>query len=115
MHVDWLLLEISFYASENIQKPVRISEQVFYAITIISGVFSSLYYLFLSACNRSSSVSLEWHCSEPLWIDWNSTCAHVCQPWIICNDIQSISRALQCAFIVENGQLNQKKLLKSWS
>lgn len=39
-------------------------------------------------------VSLEWHWTEPGWIDWTATCSPVCQPWIICNDIQSISGGL---------------------
>lgn len=71
---------------------MRLSE-VFHTVASIR-VSSSQHYLFFSVCNRCSSVSLEWHWTEPLRIDWSTTCAHVCQPWIICNDIRSISRGL---------------------
>lgn len=63
-------------------------------MTFIS-VSSVLHHLLLSPRRRGSTwVSLEWHWTEPSRIDWSATCSPVCQPWIICNDIQSISGGL---------------------
>lgn len=57
-------------------------------------VFLQSYAIYSSPHRGSTWVSLEWHWTEPSWIDWTTTCSPVCQPWIICNDIQSISRGL---------------------
>lgn len=58
-------------------------------------VSSVLHHLLFSLHRQGSTrVSLEWHWTEPSRIDWSTTCSPVCQPWIICNDIQSISRGL---------------------
>lgn len=63
-------------------------------MTFIS-VSSVLHHLLSSPCCLGSTwVSLEWHWAEPSRIDWSTTCSPVCQPWIICNDIQSISGGL---------------------
>lgn len=63
-------------------------------MTFIS-VSSVLHHLLFSLHRRGSTrVSLGWHWTEPIRIDWSATCSPVCQPWIICNDIQSISRGL---------------------
>lgn len=54
-----------------------------------------LHHLLLSPCHQGSTwVSLEWHWTEPSRIDWSTTYSSVCQPWIICNDIQCISGGL---------------------
>lgn len=62
----------------------------------LSLVFLLSYTIYSSHTRRwgSTWVSLEWHWTEPSRIDWSATCSPVCQPWIICNDIQSISRGL---------------------
>jgi len=58
-------------------------------------VYSVLHHLLSSPCRQGSTwVSLKWHWNEPRRIDWSATCLPVCQPWIICNDIQSISGGL---------------------
>lgn len=63
-------------------------------MTFIS-ISSVLHHLLFSLlCRDSTLVSLEWHWIEPSRIDWSTTCSPVCQPWIICNDIQSISGGL---------------------
>lgn len=104
MNVCCVKIKMSIYRDEvtkgsrrpEIHHLVKLAEfQSRYFCKLLSLFFPPiLQYLFFLFCNRSSLVSLEWHWADPSRIDWSSACSHVCQLWIICNDVRSISRGL---------------------
>lgn len=71
------------------EAPVVVS---FYPMTLISA--SPVWHNTLLPASVCTWISLQWHWGEPSRIDWTTTCSPVCQPWIIRNDIQSISGGL---------------------
>lgn len=81
----------------------------------LKSVFPLLYATYCPHPSGSTRVSLEWYWSEPNWIDWTATWPPVCQPWIIWNDIQSISRGLAACIYCGKWTAQSKEALEKLS